>query len=79
MLELRRVRQPSNKGSFRPNRPVENGLARTSRNPHDYSARTGQTAPQPNPILVDKNGSCPAASVFALASQATLALASLSA
>jgi hypothetical protein len=59
MLELRRVRQPSNKG--------------------DYSARTGQTAPQPNPILVDKNGSCPVASVLALASQATLALASLSA
>ena len=35
------------------------------------SARAAQTAPQPSPILVDKNGSCPAASV-ALASQATL-------
>src|SRR6266516_678180 len=33
------------------------------------SARAAQTAPQPSPILVDKNGSCPAASV-ALASQA---------
>jgi hypothetical protein len=35
-----------------------NGLAHASPNPHGYWARTAQTAKQPNPILVDKNGSC---------------------
>jgi hypothetical protein len=43
------------------------------------SASDARRARKLAPLLVDKNGSCPVASVLAFASQATLALASLSA
>jgi len=42
-----------------------NGLGPHSRNPHRYWARTAQMAQQPNPILVDKIGSCPYAALLA--------------
>jgi len=42
-----------------------NGLGPHSRNPHRYWARTAQMAQQPNPIPVDKIGSCPPSLVTA--------------